>query len=174
MDITPADKDKKIIRFALWYARKKLAEGRNKDQISRDMKYCGNPVIRQLMEKIINGLDEIKSEPQRNRTRELVEFFMWVLYKDTAYRQPFFYILKSILDNQKEIFKDLDKYVVKPGKWYVNNWHESVKITEKHQKNGKITSNELSHAELIYVPSQQNLKFKKYYEEMEKQRKKWW
>ena len=173
MDIAPADRSKKIIRFALWYARKKLAEGKTKDEISYDMQHCGNPIIRRIYNKINEGLDEIKEEPQRNRTKEVAEFFLWILNKDTAYRQPFFYILNEMLKD-KEMFKGIEKYVTEPDKWYVNQWHESKEVTKKKREDGKITDRELSPAELIYVPNEQNRKFRQIYDEMEKERRKWW
>lgn len=171
MDITPADKYKKLIRFALWFIYKK--SGKTKEFISEDMKHCGNDVIRKMMNKINEGLNEIKEEPQRNRTREVAEFMLWIMYKDTAYRQPFFYILNEIIKD-KDIFKGMNNFIVEPKNWYVNQWHDSKAMTDKQRKEGKITDGELSQCELTYVPDVQNKRFKKEYEEIEKARKRWW
>ena len=171
MDIEPADPFKKYIRFALWFVRHKV--GKTVDEINNDVAHCGNPVIRKMMKHINDGLDQIKEEPQRNRTKEVANFFAWVVYKDTAYRQPFFYILNEIIKD-KDCYKEIEKFVEQPDKWYVNQWHESKEITKKKREEGKITDKTLSDAELIYVPQVQDQKFDALYKEMEAKRKRWW
>ena len=137
MDIAPADRDKKIIRFALWYARKKLAEGKTRDEIAYDMQHCGNPIIRNLYKKICDGLDQIKEEPQRNRTKEVVEFFLWILNKDTAYRQPFFFITSCSWINGYWSFRDdehLACWAIERIISYSKTWRTSPSFTKIKQK----------------------------------------
>jgi len=171
MDILPADRYKKLLRFALWFIRQKV--GKTADEINNDVSHCGNPVIRKMMKHVNNCLDKINEEPQRNRTKEVANFFAWIMYKDTAYRQPFFYILNEII-NDKDCYKEIKDYVEQPDKWYVNQWHESKKITAKKRNENKLTDKQLSDAELIYVPQVQDKKFDALYKEMETKRKRWW
>jgi len=166
------DRDKKMVRFGLWYIRKEIKK--NRENIHEDLINCGNPVIRKIYNKIKTGLDEIEEKHQREASLEMVEFFLWILYKDTAYRQPAFYLLKEILDMKNEIYKDTINYSADPKDWYVNQWHKSKEITKKKQEEGSLAEGKLSYPELIYVPKRQSAKFKKINEDMEKKRRKWW
>ena len=160
MDIVPGDKDKHLIRIAAWWLRKKYKTG-NKDQIHEDMINCGNPVIRKLYKKITKiSKDNIKAGYQKDTINELSELALWIIERDTAYRDPFFYILKEILDMKDEIYDEVIKYYKKPKDWYVNRWIETKNNTREGKKSGKVLPHSLSQDETYFVPSIQKERFK--------------
>lgn len=150
MDILPADKTKNQIRLAAWWLRHKYAGGANKDKIHDDMLNCGNPVLRKIFYKI-NELADIKEGYQRSMIVDFVELFLWILYKDTAYRDPFFYIAKNIFDIKDELMPDIMKYYKEPKDFYVNRWHDTKENTKKGRENKSVLSDELSYDETFFV-----------------------
>jgi len=164
-DIGMGDNPKRLLRMAMWWFRRKYAEGRDKDDIHDDIVNCGNPILRRLHDIIIHdGADNIEETYQNAMIRDGMELILWTIYKDTAYRDPFFYVLKKILDNKKEFEPVLNKYLKNPDDWYINTWTRTKKNTEELRKNGKIAASEMSPDEEIFVPQYQ---YKKVYDIIE-------
>lgn len=172
-DIGFADTKKRIFRLALGWARKKYCEGKKADAIRDDIRNCGNPVIREFHKLILEVSDNIEENYQNALIRDISEFGLWILYKDTAYRDPFFWVLKRILEKKDEIMPLIDKYYKEPKNWYINTWTATKKNTAKLRKQGKLPDTQLAPDEDIFVPQYQ---YKKIYDiidkEAEKEKKK--
>jgi hypothetical protein len=172
-DIGFADKPKRLVRLGLWWIRKKFAEGKEAPEIREDVLNCGNPVIRHLHELMIETSDNIEENYQNALMRDLTEFMLWIIYKDTAYRDPFFWTLKRILDKKDELMPLIEKYYKEPEKWYINAWTESKKNTARLREENKLSENQLGPDENIFVPDAQ---WKKIYgiidEETKKEKRK--
>lgn len=171
LDIVPADKPKRLLRIAMWWLRKEYAKETSKDQIHDDMVNCGNLVIRNFYKELMNLADNIKEGYQSRIIREFGEFALWIAYRDTAYRAPFFYAVKHILDMKDEIYSTVEKYYKEPEDWYVNLWHDAKETTKKQRKEGKITKSEVSEAEKYFVPSIQQKRLIQSGKELDKERK---
>jgi len=173
MQITKADKHKSLLRLAMWWFKKKYKGTGTAENIEDDIKHCGNPIIRIIHEEMIRGLDAIDPDAkhQKDVPKEIGEFLLWILYRDTAYRQPSMYILKNILDRKDEIEKHMDKYYVKPENWYANQWRESKRITKEQQKKGEIPEGHMSDSETIFTPELQQKRFEQIDKELMRKKK---
>ena len=153
MLIHQADRDKRWIRLAAWWLKRKYNKNGKTDAIHDDMINCGNPVIRKLY-KLIDASDFIKEKYQKNTMKELSELLLWIIYKDTAYRDPFFYVLKQALDMKEDIYDDVCKYYKDPADWYVNIWNDAKAKTQELKDKGEIADvpHSMSGAETYFVP----------------------
>lgn len=165
-DIGVGDKPKRLIRIAMWWLRKQLADGKDKDSIHEDILSCGNPVLRKMLAIIVkDGANNIRELYQQALIRDGMELIFWTIYKDTAYRDPFFYVLKKILDKKDELYPLVEEYVKEPDDWYINVWTSTRDNTVALRKEGKLTNAQMSPDEEIFVPQFQ---YKKIYDIMEK------
>ena len=164
MDILSGEKNKKLIRLAIWFLRKKLGEdAAGGAAVHQDMMHCSNPVFRILTEIINDAASQIKHEEyQRNTVRELSELGLWIVNKDTAYRPVAIWIIKQILNHKEELEEAMKDYYQEPDEWYVNVWSETKEKTAKDRKSGKIPKYAMSEEEEIFTPSVQAKKLKKY------------
>ena len=138
MDIIMSEREKKLIRLAVWLLRKKLGEEGTAAQIHDDMRYCGNAAIAKITKIINESADLCKGKFQKDTMNELSELGLWVCYKDTAYRDAFFWILNEILNHAEELKKDIAPYIKDPKDWYVNVWNVSKEDTKKKRELGDI------------------------------------
>lgn len=173
MEITPADKDKRLIRLAAWWIRKKYKDSTNKNSIKEDMEACGNPAIKKMYDILQDISEEITEVYQKNTMSELTELVLWIMYKDTAYRQPFFYTLKKLFDMKDELMPLIEKYYEEPSEWFVNAWHDAKMETKKLKKEGKMANlnTNMSAAETYFVPSVQQDRFRKIEDDMKKRKR---
>ena len=168
-DIAVGDKPKRMVRLAMWWLRKKLAEGKDRDEIHDDIMNCGNPVIRVVHQIIREAGDHIKEPYQNALIKDGSDLGFWVIYKDTAYRDPFFYILRNILEQKEKLMPMLDEYLKKPEDWYINTWTRTKEHTAKLKAAGEISIDDMSPDEKIFVPQYQT---KMIYDEIDKEMKK--
>ena len=153
------DKHKKLVKIAINWFRKKT--GANIEIVHKDLQRCGNPVFA-LIDQVINeASDSIDEKWQRRVVGELGELFLWILYKDTAYRDPAFWILNKILDNADYLKEQLKDYVKEPKDWYVNAWSESKRHTAELIEQGKIPSYAKALDESIFTPAEQEKRLRK-------------
>lgn len=172
VDIVVGDPPKHDIRLAAWWLRRKYAKGKSKDEIHDDMMNCGNPVIASIMQDIRKYAGEIKQDYHKSVITDFVELLLWIIYRDTAYRDPFFYILKHMLDKKDELMPMIMEYYKEPDKFYVNAWTDSLDHTDKLKKEGKLTYGDLSEDENMFVPQVQHGNFKKILGQIEEDTKK--
>jgi hypothetical protein len=153
MDIVQSEPNKRIIKIGVWLLRKKLGEQANAKAIHDDMINCGNLGIRYIANLNMTTAEFVKCDHQKNIQLELVELFLWFVYKDTAWRDQFFYILDEMLKNADEIRALIKPYVKTPDKWHVNTWMDSKDVTAKDIADGKVPHGSVSMAESVHVPS---------------------
>jgi len=169
LDIKPADTEKWYLRIAMNWFIKKYTGGKNSKIIHEEMEDCGNPIIRYCYRLKKKVLSKISSKWQVKMIDQFSEFILWIMYKDTAYRQIFFWSLKQILDNKDELMPIVEKYYVEPEDWYVNAWERSKAITKEQREKGQTSDSDLSYAEKFFVP---NLTRQRIENELEKERRK--
>ena len=172
MDIVKADKMKKEMRVALWWLKHKFKKeyGVTINEILDDLDNCGNIVIGKIWKELKKAADEIKEEYQQDIALEFPAFILWAVYRDTAYVNPFFYILVNLLRQTNEILPVAEKYYKDPKDWYVNRWNNVKANTSEQKRKGEIPDIEgiMSYDETIFVPQYQQEKNTKYAEQKEK------
>jgi len=171
LDIVPADREKWLLRIAMNWFIKKYSGGKNADVIHDEMKHCGNPFIRYIMKLKNRITDNVKENYQVKIIDQVSEFMLWVLYKDTAYRQVFFWAMKQMLDDKEKLMPIIEKYYREPEDWYVNNWHDSKEITKKKREKGEIPNSYMSSAERNFVPSITHREIEKELEDLKKKKR---
>jgi len=170
-DIFAADKIKKHIKLALWYVRKKYTDGRTKNQIDDDLSNSGNMVIRILNEEIVKSVNKINACYHKDISKEMAQLLIWIMYKDTAFREVFFDTLDNTLKRQEQLKKELQQYLSPPEKWYVNLWYKTKENTKKSREKGEISSFEQSYDENIFTPGFQEQEMKRFLDEIQDQKK---
>lgn len=161
MDILSADKSKKYVRAGVWLLRKKLGKEATAPAIHNDLTHSGNPAVYLFSQMLSYASKNIKEEYQAKVIQDLGEFFLWLMYKDSAYRDVFFWLLDQILQRAVDIRKWIKPYVKDPHDWNVNVWHRSKKRTEKLRKEKRIPPYQKAFDEALFVPSEQLKKLKK-------------
>lgn len=161
MDILSADRSKKYVRAGIWMLRKKLGKEATAEAIHDDLTHSGNPLIYLFAQILTYTSKQIEEVYQAKVVKDLGEFFLWIMYKDTAYRDVFFWILDQILQRAAEIRKWIKPYVKDPHDWNVNVWHRSKARTKKMQKENRLPPYMKSFDENLFVPSEQQKKLKK-------------
>jgi len=154
------DKHKKIVKIAANWIRKKM--GTDKNEITVDLETCSNPVFYRLYKVLEETADEVKEPYQKRMMMEFGSLILWVLYKDTAYRHPVFWMIWKFLSFAEVIKKELEPYVKEPDEWYVNAWHVSKQNTKEARKRGDISENKKSEDESIFTPPEQARRLQKY------------
>lgn len=154
------DKYKRIIKIATGWVLSKL--GTDIDSIHDDMNHCGNSGIHFLydLSKIASG--KVKEKYQSNMIKRYSGIILWILYKDTAYKDVFIWILWQLLEHADEVKKMIKPYVKEPEDWYVNGWHESKKNSKRLQDRKDLPKTMKSLDESIYTPEQQRKLLNKY------------
>jgi len=169
------DSEKRLLRLAIWWFKRKYQKGGNKASVADEMEYCGNPVIRKLYKLLQTNINKLDGNHQKEAALEVSEFLTWILYKDTAYRDPFFYILKHALDMKDELMPDIMKYYKPPKEWYCNIWIGVKNKSDKLKKDGVIPDvpHRVCKEEEYFVPRlmEQKLKNMDEYIKKEKQSK---
>ena len=160
MDIIQGEYQKKVIRLVERLLLRKL--GTSHIAIDDDLKHSGNPVVRLLYLLILSTASKIKSKHQRQTLEHLGGLGLWILYKDTAYRDYFFYTLYQILKHADELLPLVEPYVKEPKDWYVNMWIDSKNRTKELREKGLIPETEMSEEEKIFTPPIQQKRLKKY------------
>jgi len=161
MDILSADKSKKYVRAGIWLLRKKLGNEATAPAIHSDLVNSGNPSVYLFAQMLTYASKETKEPYQAKVVKDLGEFFLWVMYRDTAYKDIFFWILDQILQRAVEIRKWIKPYVKEPHDWHVNVWHRSKANTKKLRKEKRIPPYQKAFDENIFVTSEQAKKLKK-------------
>jgi len=120
---------------------------------------CSNESISFIHGITSDAMKDGFDEKEYNRTFPLFEFLLYILYLDTAYRDPFFWILDKI--SRQEMRDAISQHVIKPYDWYVNVWVRSKKLTAEQKARGVIPPYGHSIVERRMVPTKQSLDLKK-------------
>lgn len=162
MDILGADDMKWTMRIIAKYAQKELEkEMRKKYSIPGDKKFiefihddlqmCPNQAIRKIYKNLLIAGEAMPTNHHSSLIVDLGSFLIWVAFKDTAYRDPLFWIMNEIVTDP-DFKKDIKEFVKDPKDWYCPQWIASQKETEKLRKEGKISEHDLSPSEKKFVP----------------------
>lgn len=147
-----AEWDKKILRMGLGAICKRL---KKKEPVRNDDIACSpNPVIRVLDKLIVATADNLKSKWQHDSAKTFGKFFLWLVAKDTAYRDAFFWALYKLLKMADKLLPLLEPYVKPPEEWFPNVWQDGRDDTAKGRKDGTLPENGLSQVESMFTKKQ--------------------
>jgi len=145
-----AEWDKKILRMGLGVICRKL---KKKEPVrNNDIECSPNPVVRILDKLLVVTADNLKAPWQHDTAKTFGKFFLWLVSKDTAYRDAFFWALYKLLKMSDKILPLLEPYVKPPEKWFPNVWQDGKDETARLRKEGAIPKNGLSHVESMFLP----------------------
>ena len=142
-----------------WFRKK---AGASVEAVHGDLSACGNPTFTRIYDLINVTADSIKEKYQANVVRNFGSLLLWILYKDTAYRDIVLWMIYRICEKATLIMKEIEPYLKEPNDWYVNAWHDSKEHTKKARKEGKISSIKKTDDEDIFTPPVQARKLSKY------------
>jgi len=159
-DIILGERTKKILRMVLKTGYKFLKKDMN--MISEDLKYSQNPVVKNLNTLLLLTGEQLnKVNYQKRMVLGYGQAFLWIVSKDTAYRDAFFWSLDKLLEHPEELRKILKPYVKPPNEWIPNLWQDSRLKTRKNQQQGKLPKYAKCLEETIFTPDIQNKRHKK-------------
>lgn len=154
VDLEKAKFYKMLKAFNLFYRDKKAKS------ISDNLRNAGDPVIRFLHELALEVSkkmsDAVRGDPRRyeKMIRKPMEFFLNIPYSDSAYKDPFYYMLYRIGKKIREddSFWELIKSRYKtPDLWYYNIWQDYQRETNEKQEKGELDKDLLSPREHLMV-----------------------
>lgn len=131
------------------------------DIVDENLKFYPNPVIKSLNNILIAGTNQIKPYWQRRMARQYGQLIIWLVAKDTAYRDVFFWILSEILKKADKLLILIEPFVKPPEQWSPNLWFDSVEKTQQLRKEGKLPNNTHSFEESIWVKAIQDKRHKR-------------
>jgi len=129
--------------------------------VDHDLKHCPNEVVKAMNTAILAGSAQMKNKWQRKTIKLFGQLGLWIVYKDTAYRDAFFWIMYQILKRADKLLKVLEPYVKEPDEWTPNLWIDSKEKTKEQKKKGEIPDYSKSMEETIFTPSIQDKRHKK-------------
>jgi len=168
MDILGADDMKWYVRIVAKIVQNKLQkemidkyhiripEGKTFiDLVHDDLRMCPNQGIRKIYKKLLLAGEAMPTQHHSSMIVDLGSFILWITFKDTAYRDPLFWIMDGLLSDP-DFKNDIQQLVVKnPKDWYCPQWIASKKETKRLKDEGKLEEFGLSPAEKIFVPEEQ-------------------
>ena len=119
---------------------------------------CSNDAVSFIHSVVSSTLDAELDYKEHNRLMPMFEFLLYILYLDTAYRDPFFWILNEI--SRDELKDVIAEHVSIPHDWYVNVWVRSKALTAEQKKKGLIPQYAHSVVERRMVPTKQSYDLK--------------
>ncbi len=158
-DIGYGEHSKKILRLLLKLGYRHLKV--DMAIMDENLKFYPNPVIKNLNSILVIGANQLKPEWQRDMVKRFGQLALWIIAKDTAYNDVFFWILNEMLKKSAELQVLIKPYVKPPEKWIPNIWFESKEKTKRLRKEGKIPKNMHSFEETMYIKSIQNKRYNK-------------
>jgi len=114
---------------------------------------ANNTIINYLYNEIVTILNEEYDEKDSKMYIRFFEIGLYVLYQDTAYFDPFMWILDKV--SCDKIRKIIKPFVKSPELWYCNIWVDSMALTSEQRKKGIIPQYEHSIVERRMVASKQ-------------------
>lgn len=147
------EQPKKILRLLLKLGYRHLKT--SESHIEKSLEYTPNPAIKNINKGFLAGVNQIKPKYQRQTAKAYTQLAIWIVTKDTAYRDLFFWVIYQILKRADKLLPLIEPYVKEPKDWYMNTWVESKDKTKKLKKEGKIPDYAKSKEEQIYTPALQ-------------------
>jgi hypothetical protein len=169
MDILLSEKLKLHMRVARgWLLRKiKKQHGLTIDDIIFDLEHTSDKAVKKIWEIAKKNAEECIMPHQRNETKLWAAILLWILVKDTAYRDIFYAIAKEILDAKDDIYDNIAKLAKVPEHWYANAHKKSQDRTGEKQRSGELLDQGRSYDETIAVSSKQKPRLSKNAQDVE-------
>lgn len=160
-DIILGERLKKVFRMLLKLGYKTLKK--DMAMVGNDLKYNQNPVIKNLNALTVLTAYNLhqKDNWQRNMVLSYGQSLLWIITKDTAYRDPFFWALDKLLEHPEEMRKMLKPYVKPPEEWIPNLWQKAKDKSNELKKQGEIPKDAKSLEETFFTPTTQLKRLKK-------------
>lgn len=158
-DIAWGEHSKKILRLLLKLGYHHLKV--DMDTIDENLRFYPNPVIKNLNAVLTIGANQIKPYWQRRMTKQYGQLLLWLIAKDTAYRDIFFWMLDEMLKKADEMRVLIKPFVKPPEQWIPNVWFDSKEKTKKLRKEGKLPDNAHSFEESVWIKSIQDKRHEK-------------
>jgi len=147
-----ADFDKKILRMGIKVICKRI--GKREAARNDDIACSPNPIVK-ILDKLVEATaDNIKAPWQHIQVRTFGKFFLWMMAKDTAYRDAFFWALYKLLKMADKLIPLLEPYVKPPEEWFPNVWKDGIDATVEGRKDGTLPENGLSQVESMFTKKQ--------------------
>lgn len=155
MDVIIADKLKLHMRIARgWLLRKIKKEfGVTLDDIVFDLENTGDPSVKEIWAILKKNANECIMGHQRNETKLWGAIMLWILSKDTAYRDLFFTTARDMLDVKDKIYDNIQSLAKDPEHWYPNAHQKSVIRRREGQESGELLEGGRPYDETVLVPS---------------------
>jgi len=162
MDIELSKKLKIHLRLARGWLLKKMKKefGVTIDDIIYDIEHSGNPSVIQIWKTVKKNAEECVMKHQQRETKLWAAIFLWILSKDTAYRDLYFAIAKELLEAKDAIYPEIKKLAKDPEHWYANAHKKSMDRRKKGQQEGTLLDRGRPYDETMAVPFIQNKRLK--------------
>ena len=157
--IAYGEHSKKVLRLLLKLGYRHLKVDMN--IISDSLEFSANPVTKSLNNLLVAGASQIKPYWQRRMTQQYGQLILWLVTKDTAYRDVFFWILDQLLKKADKLRILIKPFVKPPEEWSPNLWHASKEKTAQQRKEGKLPDNTHSFEESVWVKAIQDKRHKR-------------
>jgi hypothetical protein len=158
-DISFGGYSKKIIRLTVSLLYRKLHV--NSAIIADDLSRTPNEGIKAINTILLAGANQLKPKYQRETVRGLGQLGLWIVYKDTAYRHVFFWIIYQLLKRADKILPLIEPYVKPAEEWYPNVWFDSQAVTDEKVKKGELPKSYKSMEESVFTPQIQDMRHNK-------------
>lgn len=159
MNLQLAEIDKKFLRIGLRLISKKL--NKNANAREENLQMTPNKPIGVLNKLVIVAAGKLKAPWQAKTIKTFGQFALWVVLKDTAYRDAFFWSLYKLLKMADKLIPLVEPYVKEPKEWYPNKWIDGIDETNRKRKSGEIPANGKSEGEKMFTPAIQAERFEK-------------
>lgn len=153
------ERQKKIFRILMKMGMAKL--NLEKQVAEENLEITSNKIIAALNTILLACVHQIKPKWQRECVKLYGQAMLWIIQKDTAYRDLFFWMLYQVLKRADKLLKLIEPYVKPPEEWYCNKHKDSVDKTHRLKKEDKISADSKSFEESIFTPSIQDKRHKK-------------
>lgn len=158
-DIAWGEHSKKVLRLLLKLGYHHLKVDMN--IVDENLRFYPNPVIKNLNAILTIAANQIKPYWQRRMTLQYGQLILWLIAKDTAYRDIFFWILNEILKRADELRIMIKPFVKPPKQWIPNIWFDSQSKTKQLRAKGEIPENGFSFEESMWVKNMQDERYNK-------------
>lgn len=158
-DIAWGEHSKKILRLLLKLGYHHLKV--DMDIIDENLKFYPNPAIKNLNAILTIGANQIKPYWQRRMTLQYGQLILWLIAKDTAYRDIFFWVFDEVLKRAEAFRAMIKPFVKSPAQWTPNIWFDSKGKTKQLREEGKIPENMHSFEETMWIKKLQDKRYDK-------------
>lgn len=159
-------------KFDLYLMKKILLFSENKiknhefsrfSDIESDMDSCSNKACRYIRDIMIEELNSIEDDDIRRISYMYMDLFLWIIPRDTAYRDPFYWSLYKVGNSTiKGYIKEHPTNLVKsPKRWYGTVLYDARDATKKLRATGELGMYEFSDGESACIPEIQKKELKK-------------